>query len=268
MMTSPYVVSILLCLSIGVGSGLMVGVLGIGGGAVIVPGLLFVFRMHHLIPEDCLMHVASASSFVIMVFASLSSIRIHYQLDKILWSVFNRLWPGLILGVILGVLIADYVSNSYLEMIFGGFLLFIVCKMMFDLTVNRVGAFPSNWINHLVTCFVGFISGLLGVGGGALLVTYLNYCGVNYRKIAAVTNLCTLVIGVIGALSLMFIGDSSNSAIPYSTGYVYWPAVFLVGIPSSLVAPWGSKLNYILPVKMLKYVFITVLFLIAIKMLF
>lgn len=261
------IVTALVYLSISIIAGLMVGVLGIGGGLVIIPGLLFIFQTHQLVPMDSLMHVASASSLVIMSFIALVSIRSHYYTGEISWSVFNKLWVGLGLGTLVGVLLADYMPNSVLELIFGLFLLCIAGKMLFDLTLKRDGHFPKAWVNFLMTCFVGLWSGLLGIGGGALMVPYLNYCGLEYRKIAVITNLCTLVIGIIGSVMTMILGIENSVDLPYSTGYVYWPAVFLVTIPSIFVAPLGVKLNYMLPIKFLRYGLISVLFLIAVTVL-
>lgn len=253
---------------IGALAGLMAGAIGIGGGIIIVPGLVIVFQLNHLIPESIMMHAAAGTSLAIMIFTSLAAIGVHYKIGEILWSIFDKLWPGLVLGVISGVILADFVSTYWLEIIFGIFLLMIALRMIINLHVAQSRQFPGYWINGLISYLIGVLSGLLGVGGGVLIIPYLTYCGVDARKISAVSNLCALSVGTIGALVFMITGQKEMASISYSTGYIFWPAVFLVGISSSLIAPIGAKLNYVLPLHYLKYGFIVILLLTAIKMLF
>lgn len=253
---------------IGAFAGLMAGILGIGGGIVVVPGLVLIFQLNHFIPESMMMHVAAGTSLAVMIFTSQSAIRAHYKVGGILWPVFNKLWPGIVIGVITGAVIADFISTYVLKIMFAVFLLFVVFKMLSDMHVTHPERFPGTWFNRFISFLIGLKSGLLGVGGGILIIPYLTYCGVDARKIAPVSNLCTFAVGLIGTLVFMMTGQTEMAAIPYSTGYVYWPAVLLIAIPSSLIAPLGAKLNYVLPVKQLKYVFIVVLLLTAIKMLF
>ncbi len=253
---------------IGAFAGLMSGAIGVGGGIIIVPGLLFIFQLNHVIPEHLAMHVAAGTSLAVIIFTSLVSVRAHYKIGEILWPVFNRLWPGLVFGVISGVLIADSVPTSWLKIIFGIFLICVAVKMLTNLHASSTKKTPGLWINGIISYLIGMLSGLLGVGGGVLIVPYLNYCGVVARKIVGVSNLCTFVVGVIGTIAFMLTGQNDMVNIAHSTGYIYWPAVFFVGIPSTLIAPLGAKLNYILSTHYLTYGFILILILTAIKMLF
>lgn len=253
---------------IGAFAGVMAGVLGIGGGVVVVPGLVFVFQHNHLIPEDVVMHVAAGSSLAVMILTSQSSLRAHLKLGEVLWVLFNKLWPGIVIGTIAGALLANIIPTYWLKFLFAVFIFVLALKMLTDMHVTHPDRFPPNWVNRLVSFFIGLKSGMLGVGGGVLIIPYLTYCGVEIRKIAGVSNLCTLTVAVVGTLVFMITGQHEMRSIPYSTGYIYWPAVLWVAIPSSLTAPLGAKLNYILPVKQLKYGFIVILIITATKMLF
>lgn len=253
---------------IGVFAGLMAGILGVGGGIIVVPGLVFIFQLKQLIPEEVVMHVAAGTSLAVMIFTAQASLRAHYKMGEILWSVFNKLWPGIVMGTVSGAVLAGFISTYWLKIIFAIFLLFVVVKMLTDIHVERAERFPKPWLNGLVSFLIGLKSGLLGIGGGVLIIPYLGYCGVAVRKIPAVSNLCTFAVALVGAVAFMVTGRYEMAAIPYSTGYVYWPAVLWVAIPSCFIAPYGTKLNYLLPVQQLKYGFITILFLTAIKMFF
>jgi uncharacterized membrane protein YfcA len=253
---------------IGVLAGLMAGVLGIGGGIAVVPGLFLIFELTHFVPDQITMHVAAGTSLTIMIFTSLASLGAHFKLGDILWSVYKQLGPGIFIGALTGGVIAEFIPTQWLKVLFALFLFIVAVKMITDLHVTYVERFPKAWVTRLVSFFIGLKSGLLGVGGGVLIIPYLTYCGVAVRKIAAVSNLCTFTVGVVGSIVFMITGRHAMAAIPYATGYVYWPAVLWVAIPSCLMAPLGAKLNYLLPVKQLKYAFIILLFLTAISLLF
>ncbi|TAL59076.1 MAG: sulfite exporter TauE/SafE family protein [Legionella sp.] len=253
---------------IGAFAGLMSGILGIGGGVVVVPGLVFLFQHSHIIPEDAIMHVAAGTSLAVMIITSQSSLRAHLKLGEVLWPVFKKLWLGIALGTIAGALLATLLSTYWLKIIFACFLFLIALKMLTDMHVAHPERFPPNWVNRLVSFLIGLKSGLLGVGGGVLIIPYLTYCGIEVRKIAPVSNLCTFTVAVVGTIAFTLTGFQEMRSVPFALGYVYWPAVLWVAIPSSLIAPWGAKLNYKLPIKQLKYGFIVILILTATKMLF
>ncbi|MFI4962279.1 MAG: sulfite exporter TauE/SafE family protein [Legionellales bacterium] len=253
---------------IGTFAGLMAGILGIGGGVVVVPGLLFVFQQAQIIPAEITMHVAAGSSLAVMVITSQSALSAHIKQGVILWSFYRKLAPGLFVGTIVGALFAIVTPVHWLKIVFALFLFVVAFKMLTDLHVTHPQRFPGNWVNRLVSFIIGFKSGLLGVGGGVLVVPYLTYCGVPIRQIAAVSNLCTLSVAVVGSLVFMQTGNHLMAAIPYSTGYIYWPAVVEVALFSSLFAPIGVKLNYGAPVKQLKYIFIVIVLITACSMLF
>ena len=251
----------------GVFAGIMSGLLGIGGGIVIVPALFFIFSHQGVIAPALCMHFAAGTSLAIMIFTSHAAIRAHLSHQDILWHVFKRLWLGIAIGVISGATCAFFVSSFWLRLFFGLFLLFIAYKMSIGYRVEKKRQFPKPWIHFLISWVIGFKSGLLGVGGGVLTVPYLTYCGVPIRKIAAISALCTLIVSVLGTIIFMITGHFASPLPAYSTGFIYWPAVIWVAIPSMLMAPVGARLNYILPVKLLRFGLVVVLLLTALDLL-
>lgn len=248
-------------------AGLMSGILGIGGGIVVVPALLYIFEHSRDMPQNITMHLAAGTALAVMMFTSQSSIRSHLRLGEVLWQVFQRLWPGIVIGVIAGAVLASFIATRWLEIFFGLFLLAVAGKMLMGVAVKEGRGFPRNWINALVSFIIGFKSGLLGVGGGTLIIPYLTYCGVEVRKIAGVSSLCTMTVAVLGTIIFILTGWREAILPEYATGFVYWPAVLWVAIPSMLFAPVGAKLNYVLPIKQLRYGFVVVLIFTAINLL-
>jgi uncharacterized membrane protein YfcA len=249
-------------------AGLMSGILGIGGGMIVVPALVYIFHQTNLIPSDIEMHVAAGSSLAIMIFTAMASVRAHHRQSEILWHIYNLLWPGIIAGTICGGILADLLPTHLLKILFGIFLLIISFKMLSNINVSHPHHFPGLWINRVVSYLIGLKSGLLGIGGGALILPYLSYCGVDIKKIPAISALCTLTVAMIGTITFVITGSNESGLPEYCTGYVYWPAVVWVAIPSVIFAPFGAHLTYTLPVKHLKYGFIAILFVVAIDLLF
>lgn len=267
MITEPMIHGFLLYVLIGVFAGFMSGLFGIGGGIVVVPALLYIFQTSLNIPSAQIMRFAVGSSLAIMLLTTLIAVRAHHRLGEIRWSVFKRLWPGILTGVLLGSIAANFLPSHWLKIAFGLFLLFMSWKMLLGVGQQKRQQFPAAWINAAITNVIGFLSGLLGIGGGTLIIPYLTYCGIEPRKITAITLLCSLVIAVVGSIIFIVLGCLETKPMAFSLGYIYWPAVLWVSIPSMLFAPFGVKVTYILPVKQLRYAFVVLLMLTAIDLL-
>jgi len=248
-------------------AGLMSGALGVGGGIIVVPALLMIFHHNGLVSDAISMHMAAGTSLAILMFTSQASMRAHRKLDDILWPVYHRLLGGLIAGTFLGALLADLIPSAWLELFFGVFLLLVAAHLIFDRNMKPGRQFPPSLINHVASFLIGLLSGLLGIGGGLLIVPYLTYCGVEIRKIVAVSVSCTMTVSIIGTIAFILSGYHQAGLPPWSTGYIYWPAVLGIGIPGSLTAPLGARLAYIIPLKYLRAVFIVLLLITAIKLL-
>ncbi|MGQ3891736.1 sulfite exporter TauE/SafE family protein [Legionella sp. CNM-4043-24] len=259
--------NILLYIITGSIAGILSGALGIGGGVVVVPALLMIFQHNGIISGDLSMHMATGTSLAILMLTSQASLRAHRQLDDILWPVYHRLFAGLILGTLSGALLADSIPSSWLEWCFGIFLLLVAMKIGFDRKVSRGRQFPPQLINHIASFLIGLLSGMLGIGGGLLIVPYLTYCGVNIRKIVAVSVSCTMTVAIIGTLAFIISGYNRPGLPSWSTGYVYWPAVLCIGVPGSLTAPIGARLAYVIPLTYLRAMFILLLLVTAYGML-
>lgn len=244
----------------GILTGLIAGILGVGGGIVVVPALLFIFEHVSAIPPAYEMQIAAGTSMAIMILTSQAAVRVHQRVQGLIWSDFLPLWPGILFGTVCGVLMASLVPTGGLRTILGICLLLIALDMIFNWSVP-VARNVSLWVNRIITWSIGFTSGLLGIGGGVLVVPYLSYCGVQRRQIASTSALCTLMISVVGTAACIIVGATALGWSRMRLGFVYLPAVIGVAIPSMLFAAIGARLNYLLPVYYLRYLFIGVLLL-------
>ncbi|MBQ78426.1 MAG: hypothetical protein CL692_07570, partial [Cellvibrionales bacterium] len=99
---------------IGAVAGLLAGLFGVGGGAIIVPLLIFIFSVQSF-PEASMVHLAIGTSFATIVITSISSVFAHHKLGNVNWSVVRAMTPGLIIGVVLGSTAAAGLSGENLQ---------------------------------------------------------------------------------------------------------------------------------------------------------
>lgn len=258
-------VELLLFFIAGCFAGLMSGLLGIGGGMVVVPALSLIFEHNHVVPEHLIMHIASGTSLCAMIFTSQFSLWGHYRYGDILWSLYQRLVLFICAGTAIGAMLADRVPTGQIRLIFGLFLVLVATQTLLSKPSLKTRFRPPTWLNRLVGTLTGIISGFLGIGGGTIMIPYLSRAKVPMRKIAAISSLTSLTVALIGTLTVIATGFHDNYA-PYSTGYIYWPAVLLIAIPSMFFARLGAKLAYKIRLRRLRAFFIVFLFVTGIRM--
>ncbi len=248
-------------------AGLSAGLFGLGGGIVIIPGLVFFFQSTQLIAPEFMMHVAIATSLVLVFFISLASLMRHSMQEAILWSLCARLAPGLMVGACLGSAFSLLLSSNVLNGLFILFLCVVAIKMWRSRNVSFHLRPIAPWLCNVVSVIIGAVSAVLGIGGGLLLIPFLTYIGIGTKQIAPIANVCGMVIATVGALFFLVNGQHVMVSYPYFYGYVYWPAILGIVVPSCLMASVGAKLSYIIPTYYLKYGFIAIVLLTAAKML-
>ncbi|WP_126323422.1 sulfite exporter TauE/SafE family protein [Candidatus Rickettsiella viridis] len=154
---------------IGVLAGFLSGLLGIGGGTVLVPGLLTVFA-HTGIPNQLQMHLATSTALASIIFSSLVAVYQQQRSFSINWCLFRQLAPGMIFGIVMGALIALILSTQTLKLLFSLFLFSIAFKIFFN--KNKVERKETIYLTPLkkwaIGISIGAISGLLGIGGALL----------------------------------------------------------------------------------------------------
>lgn len=247
-------------------AGTLAGLLGVGGGVIIVPVLAWLLRTHAEIPSTHLMHVALATSLATIVFTATSSIYAHHQQNAVLWPVMWQLTPGIFIGSIFGTIIASWLATDTLKSVFATFLLLIAIQLNFGFQATLYQQLPKRLGMSFIGMVIGSISALIGIGGGLLTVPVLAWCNTPLRQAIATSAACGLPIAIAGTIGYIIMGWHSH--LPWSSGYVYWPAVLTI-VPTSLVfAPFGAKLTHSLPINILKKFFALFLSVVSMKMLF
>lgn len=262
------IITVSLYLLVGVAAGILAGLLGVGGGIIVVPALTLLFS-NGLFSSDLVMHMAVGTSLAIMIFTAISSGYAYHRRGLVIWPLFLKFTPGLLLGTITGAIIAKHLSGRDLTIAFALFLIIIAIRMFFSKTVKAESQLPNLFILTAVSFCVGILSGFFGVGGGIVMVPFFSYCNVPIHKATGTSSACGFPLAIVGTLLLIITGWTmviANHPPVGTTGFVYWPAAILIAITSILFAPVGTRLAVWLPGLLLKRVFAIVLVLTAIEL--
>ncbi len=251
--------------TLGAFAGLMAGLLGIGGGLILVPVLVMLFDHSQLFPNETMMHMALGTSMATIIFTSFASARAHYRLNNLLPTVVRNMSAGVLLGTWLGAFLATLIPAQPLAIFYTSFVVFTALNMIANLNHEPRGNLPSAFIQGLVGAFIGALSAIVSIGGGSLIVPFLNYCGVPLKRAIGSSS----AIGVFVALggSLGYILNGWGNSASYSLGYLYLPALLPLVVGSHLTAPIGARLTQKLKVKRIKQIFALLLVILALKML-
>ena len=253
-------------LFIGACGGFLSGLLGIGGGMLVVPGLAFIFNIQGM-PATTIMHMAEGSSLASMIVSAYSSATAHYRHGAKIWLTYRRMYIGVIVGTIIGTVLAGMLHSRALEIIFGVFTFVVAILMLRGFSPSAKRQLPGPIPLFSVSAAIGVKSGLLGLGGGVISVPFLAYCNVPMRDAVGISTAISLTVAIIGTIGFMITGWHSQGLPAWSTGYVFWPAVLGVAIVSPIFANLGAKLCHRLPVPLLRKIFAVFLLLIGIQML-
>ncbi|MFQ5659333.1 MAG: sulfite exporter TauE/SafE family protein [Gammaproteobacteria bacterium] len=255
-----------LYLLVGAVAGSIAGLMGIGGGIIIVPVLLFLF-IRQGFPAEVLMHMVIATSLATIVFTSLSSVYAHHKKGAVLWSKLVLLVPGIVIGGVIGALIADQLASNVMQTGFGMFECIVALQIGTGIKPSPRRSLPANAGLLLAGSGIGGLSTILGIGGGSITVPFLLWCNVNIRNAVATSSACTLPIALTGASAMMMTGWNNQHLPEGAIGYIYWPAVIGIAITSVLFATVGARLAHSLPVELVRRIFTVVIAIAGIRML-
>jgi len=258
--------TLLIYLAVGAFVGLIAGLFGVGGGLVIVPVLVFVFKAQS-ISSAVMVHLAIGTSLATIVFTSISSVRAHHQRGAVRWDIFRRLAPGIVVGALLGAVLAGAMPTKVLRSLFGVFELAIAAYLFWNRQPAPHRTLPGKAGMSAAGGVVGTISAILGIGGGTLTVPFLAWCNVHLREAVATSAATGLPIAIAGAVGFVATGWNAAGLPEWASGYLYWPAFLGIVAASIAFAPLGARLAHTIPVARLRRSFALFLALLGVRML-
>jgi uncharacterized membrane protein YfcA len=256
---------ITLLLLVGVVTGIMAGLFGIGGGAIVVPALIPLFRSFNF-PDELVVHMAIGSSLATILFTSISAIYGHHKRHAVLWGIAWKMTPSILVGAWLGAFIASTIDAFWLQRIFALFLLFLSINIALKQQTGQRYPLPNMSGLSFIGGGIGSLSSIVGIGGGTLTVPFLIGAGTPIQRAVATSSACGLPIAIAGSIGYLLNGIEVSNLPTASSGYIYWPAALTIACSSVFFAPVGVRLAHHLPATTIKRLFAIFLFLMSCKL--
>jgi uncharacterized membrane protein YfcA len=252
-------------LLLGLVSGVIAGLLGVGGGLVLVPFLTWAYLVQGFPPEFNI-HLALGTSLAVIVLTSISSLRAHHGHGAVRWVVVRRMTPGIVLGTLAGSFLAARLPDLGLKWFFTLFLVYAATQMLVGFKPKPQRALPG-WPGMTAAGgVIGLVSSWVGIGGGTLSVPFLTWRSIRFQEAIGTSAALGFPIAVSGAAGFALSGQSAPGLPAYSLGFIYLPALAAIAAGSVVSAPWGASLTHRLPVARLKKIFAGLLYLLAVRM--
>lgn len=253
---------------LGIGTGFLAGLLGIGGGMLMVPFITLIMSNRGVAP-DLAVKMAIATSMATIIFTSISSVWAHHKRRAVQWNIVQRLAPGIVVGSLIGSLgVFAVLKGAYLAIFFGLFVSFSATQMFIDKKPKSTRQIPGTAGQFAAGGFIGFLSGLVGAGGAFISVPFMTWCNVPMLNAVATSAALGFPIAVANVSGYVISGMNVQNLPVGSFGYIWLPALGVIAICSVLTAPLGAKAAHTLPVATLKKVFASVLYVLAAYMLY
>jgi uncharacterized protein len=255
-------------LALGLCTGFLAGLLGIGGGMIMVPVLTWMLGTTGTTP-DLAVKVAIATSMSTIVFTSLSSVRAHHKRGAVRWDLVKGLSPGIVAGALVASLgIFSLLKGTALAVIFALFVSFSATQMFLDRKPAATRQIPGHGGRLGAGGLIGLLSGLVGAGGGFISVPFMVWCNVAIHNAVATSAALGFPIALFNTAGYVLAGQGLATLPPGSWGYVWLPGLLVIACASVLTAPLGARSAHALPVRQLKRVFASVLYVLALYMLY
>lgn len=264
-MAGGYLIPAIILIFTGAFAGILAGLLGVGGGIVLVPAFLLIFVQAGFGGPD-VMQLCLATSLATIIVTSMRSVMAHNRKGAVDWQILRGWAAGIGLGALVGVLTVGALRTQALQLIFAVLVIVIAIYMAISRPHWRLAdQMPSGWKRWVISPFIGFVSVLLGIGGGSIGVPLMTLHGRPIHQAVATAAGFGVLIAVPSVIAFLFV--PVTNAPPFTIGSVNIP-VFLLTIAMTLItAPIGANLAHKTDAARLKRIFALFLLLVALNML-
>ena len=252
---------------LGVVTGFLAGLLGIGGGMMMVPFLTILLTAKGY-PADYTVKMAVATSLATICFTSIASVRAHHRRGAVRWEIVKTLAPGLLAGSVVGAQVAVFLPGKALGVLFAIFVAFSATQMLLDRKPKPTRTLPGPLPMFGMGWLIGMLSALVGAGGAFVSVPFMTWCNVKIHEAVATSAALGFPLAFAGTLSYVWAGQDLPQMPPGSVGYLYLPGLVIISLASMSLAPVGARTAHRMDIRPLKRVFAVVLYGLAAYFLF
>ena len=253
--------------ALGLATGFLAGLLGIGGGMIMVPFISAMLGARGVAP-GLAVKMAIATSMATIIFTSMSSVRAHHKKGAVRWDIVRGLAPGIVGGAMVASLgVFSLLKGAALYFVFASFVAFSAVQMFLNKKPAASRQLPGTAGLLGTGGLIGFLSGLVGAGGGFVSVPFMTWCNVAIHNAVATSAALGFPIALANVAGYIVAGHGLHDLPPHSFGYLWLPALIVIASCSVLMAPLGARAAHALPVSKLKRAFAVVLIALALYML-
>ena len=253
-------------LAVGVFVGFFSGLLGIGGGAAMVPLLAFIFAAKGFAAQY-VVHLALGTCVAAILFTAVSSVRSHHRHRAVNWDILRRLFPGVVVGALAGAALARFLNARLLAIMFTALVYYAATLMLIERKPRPRQEAAGGAGMWGMGGIVGLFSVLTATGGAAMVVTYLVRRNIPVHEAIGTASAAGLCLAFAGTIGYVVSGTTAAGLPSLSVGFVYLPALAWIVVASMLLAPVGAAVAHRTPGRTLRRVFAFVLFALATSML-
>jgi uncharacterized membrane protein YfcA len=252
-------------LAAGLVTGLLAGMLGIGGGGILVPVLYELFGTLG-VDEGIRMHLSVGTSLAVIIPTSLRSFASHKARGAVDMDLLKSMALPVIAGVCLGAALARYSNDAVLKLIWVLSATLMGVRLYFGRRGWQLGdEIPGNPLRALYGVFVGLVSVLMSIGGGVFVTTMMALYGRPMQNAVATSSGFGPIIAIPGALGFVWAGWGAAGLPPGSLGYVSLLGALAIIPTSVLAAPLGVRIAHGISRRHLELAFATFLMLVAVR---
>ena len=256
-----------LLLVIGAFAGVIAGLLGVGGGIILVPAFFYAFAALGY-GGNQLMQICLATSLATITVTSTRSLMAHHERGAVDWAILKSWAPGIIPGAILGVLIASALRTTVLQAIFGALGIIVGLYLAFGRDAWRLGdQMPTGPARATLSPSLGFLSVLMGIGGGSFGVPLMTLYNLPIHRAVATAAGFGLIIAIPATIGFVFVEITPANRPPFTFGAINLAAFAIIISMTVFTAPLGARLAHAMNPKPLKRTFAAFLILVALNML-
>jgi len=249
--------------TLGLFTGFLAGVLGIGGGMLTVPFVTYILTERG-VNADLAVKMAIATSMAAIIFISLSNVRAQHKRGAIRWDVFKNISPGIVIGsLITSVGLFTLIKGQWLAVFFGLCISYSATKMLIAKKPVATKMMPSRTRQSGIGILIGMLSGLVGAGGAFISVPYMTARNIAIHNAIATSAALGMPLAFINTAGFIYTGWNIAHLPTGSLGFVYLPALVVLATASSIMAPIGVRISHRLPMVLLKRFFACMLYVLA-----
>ncbi len=252
---------------VGLASGFVAGLFGIGGGTIRMPIFIYLFPWLG-VAHPVMMHVATATSMALVIPSAITSTRKHYKLGDLDMGVFKTWAIGLFIGVVVGSIVLPFGSTELLQGLFSIYVILVGFYIAFNRGRFSLGQEPPKGAKMVgLSSVVGFIAAMTGTSGGTLTTPILSAFNMHLQRAMAIAAATGLITGTVGAVGSIISGWNAKDLPSWSLGYVDI-AIFLVMVPTVMIAaPLGVSVSHKMNERTLQLIYAVLLIVVGFDLL-